>query len=106
MPTVLEGEALAVWLELAPEDQRDYKTAKKKITARISPMRFVSLEDFNVRRLLPGESLSVFMYQLKWILIQAIPMADVGTREQLLLHQFVARLPGHVSKNCEQLGNR
>ena len=54
LPTLLEGETFAVWLELAPENQRDYKTAKKKITARMSPMRFVSLEDFHSRRLLPG----------------------------------------------------
>ena len=50
LPTLLEGEALAVWLELAPEDQRDYKTAKRTITARMSPLRFVSLEDCHARR--------------------------------------------------------
>ena len=48
--TLLEGEALAVWLELAPEDQRDNKTAKRKITARMSLVRFVLLEDFYARR--------------------------------------------------------
>ena len=105
LPTLLEGEALAVWLELAPEDQRDYKTAKRKITARMSPVRFVSLEDFHARRLLPGESLSVFVHQLKRILNQAMPTADVGTREQLLLHQFVAGLPGHVSKQLRAVGD-
>ena len=104
LPALLEGDALAVWLELAPEDQRDYMTAKRKITAHMSPVRFVSLEDFHARRLLPGESLSVFVHQLKRILIQAMPTVDVGTQEQLLLHQFVAGLPGHVSKQLRAVG--
>ena len=44
------------------------------------------------------------MHQLKRILIQAMQTADVGTREQLLLHQFVAGLPGHVSKQLRAVG--
>lgn len=29
LPTLLEGEALAVWLELSEGEQEEYKTAKK-----------------------------------------------------------------------------
>ena len=29
---MLEGEALAVWMELSEEQQSDYKQAKEKIT--------------------------------------------------------------------------
>ena len=36
MPTLLEGEALAVWLELNEEEQGDYKTVKKLLC--IMPM--------------------------------------------------------------------
>ena len=104
LPTLLEGEALAVWLDLAAEDQQDYATAKEKITARMSPMRFVSLEDFHARKLLPGEPLSVFAHQLRRILTQAMPTVDGATREQLLLHQFVTGLPSHVSKQLRAVG--
>ena len=31
LPALLEGEALAIWLELSDDDQKDYKEAKKKI---------------------------------------------------------------------------
>ena len=53
LPTLLEGEALAVWLELM-EEQKDYNGTKKKIIEAIMPMRFVSLQDFHQRALLPG----------------------------------------------------
>ena len=104
LPTLLEGEALAVWLDLAPEHKRDYITAKEKITARMAPVKFVSLEDFHARRLLPGESLSVFVHQLKQMLTQAMPTVNAETREQLLLHQFVTGLPSHVGKQLRAVG--
>ena len=104
LPTLLEGEALAVWLDLAPEDQRHYDTAKEKILGRMSPVKFVSLEEFHARKLLPGESLSVFVHQLKRLLNQAMPTVDAGTKGQLLLHQFVTGLPSRVSKQLRAVG--
>ena len=59
LPTLLEGEALAVWLELNEAKQKDYAVAKKKIIETIMPMRFVSLGDFHKQALLPGEPLRV-----------------------------------------------
>ena len=47
LPTLLEGEALAVWLELTEEQQKDYGVTKAKIIDAIMPMRFVSLDDFH-----------------------------------------------------------
>ena len=44
MPTFLEGEALAVWLDLSEDDQENYSEAKKKIIARLAPgSRYSSL---------------------------------------------------------------
>ena len=60
LPTLLEGEALAVWTELTADEQNDYKTAKKQMVAKMAPMGFASLEDFHRRRLQPGESISMF----------------------------------------------
>ena len=31
LPTLLEGEALSVWLELTDEQQKDYEEAKKQL---------------------------------------------------------------------------
>ena len=50
-----------------------------EITARMAPVKFVSLEDFHARRLLPGESLSVFVHQLKQMLTQAMPTVNAET---------------------------
>ena len=51
LPTLLEGEALPVWLELSEDEQKDYKVAKAKILERMSPVRFISMDDFHRRRL-------------------------------------------------------
>lgn len=67
MPTPLEKEALAVWLDLSENDQKDYNEAKK-IIARLPPMSFVSLDDFHAGRLYPAESLSVFVHSLQRLL--------------------------------------
>ena len=47
LPTLLEGEALAVWLELSQEEQKDYAGTKQKIINAIKPMSFISLDDFH-----------------------------------------------------------
>ena len=38
LPTLLEGEALAIWLELSEEQQGDYAAAKKEICTAMMPM--------------------------------------------------------------------
>ena len=63
MPTLLEGEALAIWLELSEEEQDDYASAKEALVKAMMPMEFVSLDDFHRRKLRRGEALSVFVHQ-------------------------------------------
>jgi len=65
LPTLLGGEALVTWLELTSEQQANYKQAKTNILERMGPVRFVSMDEFHRRRLLLGESLSVFCHELK-----------------------------------------
>ena len=104
MPTLLEGEALAVCLDLGEDDQKDYNEAKKKIIARLAPMSFVWLDNFQARRLRSVESLPMFVHTLKRLLGQAMPDVDEGTRRQLLRHQFLAGLPAVVSKQLRATG--
>ena len=42
LPTLLEGEALAVW---STEQRANYETAKAKIIKAMAPVQFVSLDD-------------------------------------------------------------
>ena len=104
LPTLLEGEALAVWLELSTEQQASYDTAKAKIVKAMAPVRFVSLDDFRARKLRPNEALSVFLHELRQLLKQAMPEASEDTRKQLLLHQFVSGLPVSISKQLRATG--
>ena len=41
LPTLLEGDVLAIWLELAEEEQTNYGIAKKKLISTMIPMEFV-----------------------------------------------------------------
>ena len=98
LPTLLEGEALAIRLELSEEQQGDYATAKKAICDAIMPIEFVSLDGFHQRKVRPGEALSVFVHDLKKLLEQAMPGLDKTVRDKLILHQFLAGLPNVTSK--------
>ena len=105
LPTLLEGEALAIWLELSNEQQEDYKVAKEEIEKAMKPMGFVSLDDFNRRKLQPGEALSVFMHDLKKLIDQAIPNMAKEAKEPLLLHQFLTGLPGPITRQLRASGD-
>ena len=98
LPTLLEGEALAVWLELTGETQENYSDAKKELIKKMAPQSFVSMSDFHKRGLHPGEPISVYVHEQKKLLDQAMPELDKNAREQLLLHQFLAGIPPHVSR--------
>ena len=104
LPTLLEGEALAVWLELSEEDKDDYSKAKKAIKSKLLPTAFSALDKFNRRSMLPGETLPLFLHDLKRLLDQAMPDLPQDAREQLLLHQFLSGLPTAISKQLRSTG--
>ena len=105
LPMLLEDEAIAVWFELTSKEQASYSTVKQKIIKQMVPANFVSLASFHKRTLQPGESLSVFTYELKWLLDQALPTADASTSKQLLLHQFINGLPSSLSTQLRAGGH-
>ena len=94
---LLEGEALAVWIELTTEQQDDYNQVKTALEKAIMPMNFVSLDDFHDRRLRPGEAIMLYAHDLRKLLTHAIPGMALASREPLLLHQFLARIPEPIS---------
>ena len=61
LPTLLEGEALAVWLELSEEQRADYKVAKEQLIKKMAPTEFVSLEEFHSRKMRPGEAIALYL---------------------------------------------
>ena len=105
LPTLLEGEALAIWLELSEEEQGNFGRAKEAIIKKMAPMGFASLEEFHQRKLRPGEALPLFVHDLKRLLEQAMPDLDASAREQLLLHQFMAGIPAAVGRQLRTTGD-
>ena len=81
LPTLLEGEPLAIWLELSEEQWGSYETAKAKIIMAMAPVRFVSLDNFRARELCPNEVLPVFYHELRQLVKQVMPEASEDTRK-------------------------
>ena len=104
VPTLLEGEALASWLELTEEEQADFKTLKKKLIAKMAPLPFTALEEFHARKLRPGEPLPLFTQDLKRLLQSAMPGLDENAGEQMLIHQFLTGLPTDISRQLRATG--
>ena len=104
LPTLLEGEALAIWLELTTEEKGSYATSKAKIIAQMVPVQFVSLDKFHAQRLNLGKSLLLFLHELKQLSKKAMPDADATMHNQLLLHQFVHGLSAHIAKQLQATG--
>eukprot|EP00731_Ephydatia_muelleri_P013328 Em0007g638a len=104
LPTLLEGEALAAWLEISTEAKETYAKTKKELLTALSSTSFNILEKFQ-RKMFPGEALPVFLHDIKQLLEQAMPGLDAEAKEQLLLHQFVAGLPPAFSKPLRAAGN-
>ena len=96
---------MAVWLELSEDDKKDYARAKKAIKNKLLPMAFTALDEFNRRSIRPGETLPLFLHDLKRLLDRAMPDLPNEAREQLLLHQLLAGLPSSISKQLRSTGD-
>ena len=73
-------------------DTPDYEATTKELKKKLSPLEFSSLEAFHKRKLRPEEALSMFLQDLKQMLLHAMQNIDGTSRNQLLLHQFLAGL--------------
>jgi len=63
----------------------------------MTPMGFISLDEFYCRKLRSGEAISVYVHDLKKLLEMAIQSMDTAVKDLLLLHQFVAGLPDTIT---------
>jgi len=76
LPILVEGEALAVWLELTDDQQKYYVATKKAMEGAMMPMNFVSLDEFYGRKLHPGEATSLYVHNLRKLLSHTLPKAE------------------------------
>ena len=101
LPTLLEGEALVIWLEISAELQKDYSVTKREIQNVIMPMGFILLDKFHRRKLRPGKPIPVLIHDLKKLLEMTIPGMNMEAKDSLLLHQFAAGLPELIIKQLQ-----
>ena len=95
---MLEGKALAVWLELSKGQRADYVVVKEQLITKMALTKFVLLEEFYSYKMRPGEAIALYLYSLKCLLQQAMPRLAENASKQLLLHQFLAGLPNSISR--------
>ena len=98
LPTLLEGEAVAAWMELSDKEKSDYGVTKGKLIKKMVPLEFVSLEEFQKQSIFPGKSVGMYLYELKQLLQQAMPELTAEATKQLLIHQFLVGLPASLSQ--------
>jgi hypothetical protein len=99
LPTFLDGEALAVFLELGEKDKSDYNQVVKALSNAFHPesQNFSALDAFENRKLLPGESPRLFLYHLKQLLRDA-GISNARATETMLTHHFIRGLPVDISR--------
>ena len=79
---------MSIWLEATEEEQAEFGTMKEKIITKMAPIAFSSLQEFHSRKMLPGEAVSSYLFELKRLLDQAITGLASDARDRLLIHQF------------------
>jgi hypothetical protein len=85
IPIFLGGGALVVFLEIADDDQENYRRIVDALKSEFRPKetQFEAMKEFERRRLLPGETPSVFLFNLKVLLKRAMPELAEDANEQM-----------------------
>ena len=86
LPTLLEGEPLSICLEATEEEQAGFGTMKEKIITKMVPIAFSSLQESHNHKMLLGEAVSPYMFELKRLLEQAMTELAKEARDQLLTY--------------------
>lgn len=101
----LEGEALAVYLELSDAQRENFSEITSALEKNFHPdsQQFDMLSAFNSRVMLPDETPRVFLHHLKNLLKGS--GVDKAAHEKLLFFRFLSGLPSDVSKQIKANSN-
>lgn len=100
IPLRLTGGAFAVYQQLPDADKKDSEKIKKALRTAFAVDSFIAYEQFVARRLQPGETVDVFLAELRRL---AVPFG--GLSDKALACAFVAGLPDTV-KQLLRAGSR
>ena len=92
LPTLLEGEPLSICLEATEEEQAEFRI--KDHYQNMVPIAFSSLQEFHSHKMLPGEAVSPYLFELKRLLDQAIMGLANDARDRLLITPIFGRITG------------
>ena len=97
----LEGEALAVYLELSDTQKEKFSEITSALEKNFHPdsQQFDMLSAFNSRVMLPDETPRVFLHHLKNLLKGS--GVDKAAHEKLLFFRFLSGLPTDVSQQIK-----
>ena len=93
LPLRLTGSAFAVYQQLPDADKRDSGNITKALRTAFAVDSFTAYEQFVGRRLQPGETVDVFLAELRRL---AVPFG--GLSDKMLACAFVAGLPDTVKQ--------
>jgi len=91
IPLRLTGGAFAVYQQLTSADKKDFEKIKCALCTAFAADSFLAYEQFISRKLQPGETVDVFMAELRKL---ATPLG--GLSDKVLSCAFVAGLPDAV----------
>ena len=101
LPLFLSGPAFAVYQQLSDGVRGDYDKLKKELNNAFSTNAFASYEQLRSRVLLDGESVDVYLADLRR-LVNLIGQKDANA---LLRCAFVAGLPSEISMQLRSTAN-
>eukprot|EP00731_Ephydatia_muelleri_P002325 Em0001g2325a len=85
LPTLLEKEALVCCLDIPAETKMIFKDVKRLLIDKLRPSGFVTLAEFQARKLSRGETALLYVHELKRLLEDAMPNLDANSQDRILL---------------------
>ena len=99
VPLYLDGPAFAVYEQLSSDDQEDFAKIESALLTAFSLNGFQAYEEFRVRKRREGESVDVFLSELR----RLAKLGKIESCEEILRSAFVIGLPCTVSSQLRAL---
>ena len=88
LPTLLEGEALVMWLGISAKTRTNYAATKQALTNALKPTEFSKFQSCKLR---PGETIHMYLHNLKRLLDTAMTELGEDSKNKILFQQFQSR---------------
>ena len=97
LPGLLSAKTYSVYKNLNGDDKANYKSLKNALLSAFFLDRRLAYEKFASRKLLEGESVDVFVSDLK----KLGRLVDAGLSDEFIKHAFLSGLPHSLKVNVK-----